>query len=199
MATTLIFSEDAGKKRDGKTGGIVFVTVGTTRFDALISAVDSPEFAAAVKDQGYTSLIIQAGASESYRPHRLLGSATATKGTLDSGLDVQWFEYCPSLAPYLESASLVISHAGSGSIFETLGRGLPLITVPNPLLMDNHQSELAEKLEKLGHCAVATPEKLAEVVLWLKPEEFKPYVPGDGAGIVARIDALCGVNGQKNR
>jgi beta-1,4-N-acetylglucosaminyltransferase len=36
--------------------------------------------------------------------------------------------------------------AGSGSIFETLTAGKPLIVVPNPLLMDNHQAELGDHL-----------------------------------------------------
>lgn len=37
-------------------------------------------------------------------------------------------------------------HAGSGSIFETLTARKPLIVVPNPLLMDNHQAELGDHL-----------------------------------------------------
>ena len=179
-------------------GGTVFVTVGSTRFDALIRTIDTPEFAAAIKEQGYATLIIQAGASEDYTPHKLLGSSTKMKGTLENGLLVEWFEYCPSLAPYLDEAKLVISHAGSGSIFETLRRNLPLITVPNPELMDDHQRELAEKLEKLGHCAVATPEKLIETVLWFKPEVLKPYEAGDGSGIVARINYLFEIDGRRN-
>lgn len=36
--------------------------------------------------------------------------------------------------------------AGSGSIFEALRLRLPLVVVPNPLLMDNHQAELATKV-----------------------------------------------------
>ena len=40
---------------------------------------------------------------------------------------------------------------GSGSIFETLTAQKPLIVVPNPLLMDNHQVELGEQLTELGH------------------------------------------------
>ena len=36
--------------------------------------------------------------------------------------------------------------AGSGSIFETLRLCRPLVVVPNPALMDNHQVELATKV-----------------------------------------------------
>lgn len=36
--------------------------------------------------------------------------------------------------------------SGSGSIFETLRLRCPLVVVPNPLLMDNHQAELADKV-----------------------------------------------------
>jgi UDP-N-acetylglucosamine transferase subunit ALG13 len=44
--------------------------------------------------------------------------------------------------------------AGSGSIFEALTRSgstAALVVVPNPLLMDNHQAELGQHLEALGH------------------------------------------------
>ena len=41
-------------------GGTVFVTVGTTSFDSLITAVDDPHFVAASRAKGYTSLVIQA-------------------------------------------------------------------------------------------------------------------------------------------
>ena len=87
------------------------------------------------------------------------------------------FDYSPSLASIITNAGLVISHAGepnaqyqlelnmnqvsewmthlgawyvagSGSIFETLTAGRPLLVVPNPLLMDNHQAELGDHLAK---------------------------------------------------
>jgi hypothetical protein len=41
-------------------------------------------------------------------------------------------------------------HAGSGSIFETLTARKPLIVVPNPLLMDNHQAELGDHLAAMN-------------------------------------------------
>ena len=36
------------------------MTVGTTSFDSLITAVDDPHFVAAARAKGYTSLVIQA-------------------------------------------------------------------------------------------------------------------------------------------
>ena len=41
-------------------GGTVLVTVGTTRFDALVRAVDDPVVADALAARGYTKLTIQA-------------------------------------------------------------------------------------------------------------------------------------------
>lgn len=42
-------------------GGHVFVTVGTTLFDALIQAVDTPAFKRNLLDKGYRDLVIQYG------------------------------------------------------------------------------------------------------------------------------------------
>ena len=39
----------------------VFVTVGTTKFDALIRAVDSQAFADTLVARGYTRLVMQIG------------------------------------------------------------------------------------------------------------------------------------------
>jgi beta-1,4-N-acetylglucosaminyltransferase len=190
----------------------VFVTVGTTCFDELIKNIDSPHFASALLEKGYSSLIIQSGSSENYRIHKLVpppatsGSFTANpsknKASSVGGgngiLNITWFEYAPSLASCLDTANLVISHAGSGSIFETLRRGLPLIAVPNSSLMDNHQKELAEKLKVEGYLATATPEMVVEVVRGLDVARFKRYVPGDGAEIVSRVDALCGFGAEES-
>lgn len=42
------------------SGGTVFVTVGTTKFDALIAAVDDPRVADALVARGYGKLVMQA-------------------------------------------------------------------------------------------------------------------------------------------
>lgn len=61
-------------------------------------------------------------------------------------------DYVKSISPHLETADVVISHAGSGTILETLRMGSnsrpKLIVVPNETLMDNHQLELAKALSE---------------------------------------------------
>lgn len=40
---------------------------------------------------------------------------------------------------------------GSGSILDALRLSVPLVVVPNPELLDNHQLELAEELARQGY------------------------------------------------
>jgi len=40
---------------------------------------------------------------------------------------------------------------GSGSILDALRISVPLIVVPNPSLLDDHQTELAEALQEQGY------------------------------------------------
>ncbi|KAG0532963.1 hypothetical protein BDA96_04G150700, partial [Sorghum bicolor] len=131
----------------------VFVTVGTTCFDALVMAVASPEVKKALLQKGYSNLVIQMGRG-TYVPSKVSGNAT---------LQVDHFTFSPSIADNMGTASLVISHAdlalaGSGSVFETLRLGKPLIVVVNEDLMDNHQSELAEEFAERKHLFCARPQ-----------------------------------------
>lgn len=45
-------------------GKHVFVTVGTTKFDALIEAIDHPEVLSGLSSKGFTSLTAQIGHGE---------------------------------------------------------------------------------------------------------------------------------------
>ncbi|KAL9235059.1 hypothetical protein vseg_009858 [Gypsophila vaccaria] len=134
---------------------VVFVTVGTTLFDALVRAVDTPEVKKELYAKGYTHLLIQIGRG-SYVPSRSTGE--------DGSIAVDYFTFSTSIADSLKSASLVISHAGSGSIFETLRLCKPLIVVVNEDLMDNHQAELAEELAERRHLFCASPQTLHQTV-----------------------------------
>lgn len=186
-------SEQSSEGGEKETTTSVLVTVGSTRFDELVAAVDNLAFAAAVRDAGYDRLVIQAGEGD-YMPHRMFPS-NCKSCLLENGLLVEWFTYVPSLEPYFSSAGLVISHAGAGSIFETLRRGIPLITVPNRLLMDNHQKELAERLAADRLLVVASPERLTETVRSCDASSLRKYVSGDVCSMVDRIDEVCGAKG----
>ncbi|GIL51385.1 hypothetical protein Vafri_7382 [Volvox africanus] len=167
----------------------VFVTVGTTKFEALVERVDSLDLLRALRDKGYNKLIIQKG-NGTYCPGVIVPKGQ-TKATTE-GVEVEYFEYSPSLASYISSAALVISHAGSGSIFETLTAGVPLIVVPNPLLMDNHQVELGEQLAAMGHLVSAAPDDLLAAVQRFDASRLVPYTKGSAEGMVRAIDRQMG-------
>jgi beta-1,4-N-acetylglucosaminyltransferase len=168
----------------------VFVTVGTTKFDALIKAMDRHEVANALTKKGYSKLIMQMGAAQ-YTPSVLFPDDKAS-GTLPNGLHVSYFQFAPSLADYMQQADLIISHAGSGSIFEALRLRKALIAVPNSILMHNHQAELAEHLQSLHYLFAATPDTLVDAIQRMDVSSLREYPKGDASGIVTAIDKLMG-------
>ncbi|KAK2640520.1 hypothetical protein Ddye_028315 [Dipteronia dyeriana] len=161
----------------------VFVTVGTTCFDALVKAVDTLEVKRELSRRGYTHLLIQMGRG-TYVP-------TTSPGE-DGSVAVEYFHFSSSIADHLRAASLVISHAGSGSIFETLRLAKPLIVVVNEDLMDNHQSELAEELAERKHLYCARPQTLPQIIAGLDVESLLPYHPGDATPVAKLINHFLG-------
>ncbi|KAJ5080129.1 asparagine linked glycosylation protein [Anaeramoeba ignava] len=119
----------------------IFVTVGTTKFTELINIVDSQEFLQLMKKKGVTEITLQTG-TEEFEPKEL---------KKETNLTVKTFKLVPSIEEYIEKADLIISHGGAGTIFESLRAKKPLIVVVNDSLMDNHQTELAEKLAEEKH------------------------------------------------
>ncbi|KAF5180160.1 Udp-n-acetylglucosamine transferase subunit alg13-like protein [Thalictrum thalictroides] len=168
---------------DVRSVKMVFVTVGTTCFDALVKAVDTQEVKEELFKKGYTHLLIQMGR----------GSFIPTKSAGGLGcLAVDYFTFSSSIADNLKSASLVISHAGSGSIFETLRLGKPLIVVVNEDLMDNHQSELAEELAERKHLYCAHPQALYSTIADMNVDALLPYPPGDAKPVAKLINRFLG-------
>ncbi|CAA0828719.1 glycosyltransferase family protein 28 [Striga hermonthica] len=172
--------EAVGSLRSKK---IVFVTVGTTCFDSLVRAVDTEEVREALFKKGYTDLVIQMGRG-SYIPTKSTGG--------DGSVSVDYFTFSSSIADYLKSASLVISHAGSGSIFETLRLKKPLIVVVNEDLMDNHQSELAEELAERKHLFCAHPQTLYKTISSMDLGSLVDYEPGDATPVANFINRFLG-------
>ncbi|RYP07719.1 hypothetical protein DL764_002338 [Monosporascus ibericus] len=80
---------------------------------------------------------------------------------------------------------VIISHAGSGSIMDALRVDARLIAVPNPALMDNHQEELAEEMERQGYAVWGKLGSLADAVEYIEqhvPKKWpSPAAASEGA------------------
>jgi len=122
---------------------MIFCTVGSTHFDALVRAVDRLVGNGIICDQ----VIAQTG-SGTYRPKHLT-----------------CFRYTPNLSPYYTKADLIICHGGVGTVFELLRIGKRFIAVPNKTLQDNHQADLLRALAEQGWCiACENIESLEEAL-----------------------------------
>ncbi|KAJ3293200.1 hypothetical protein HK104_004666 [Borealophlyctis nickersoniae] len=148
-------------------GPTVFVTVGTTRFDALVNTTLSLPLLSHMRANGFRRVILQHGNS----PLPELPSLPS--------LSITTYTFKPSLAEDFAAADLVISHAGSGSILEALDMGKKLLVVVNETLMDNHQMELAEALAEEGVLAWSTVEGMLDKVKDGAWQGCKPYQKGN--------------------
>jgi len=118
-----------------------WVTVGSTKFDDLIQAVDCREVQQRLHSLGIQDLRVQRGRG-SYVPSAITERGTEPVTTV--------LEFVPDLPNQLRRASLVISHAGAGTILDCLAAGRRLVVVPNERLMANHQVQLGMALQKAG-------------------------------------------------
>jgi len=123
---------------------MIFVTVGTTDFDALVQAMDflAPQLNEEVE--------IQIGRG-GYEPR-----------------NCAWFRFSPSLEPYYERADIVVAHGGLGTVMEVLRRGGKLIGVANRDRYDQHQEDLLGYLAEEGyliwcHDLASLPDELHRV------------------------------------
>ncbi|KAK6639254.1 hypothetical protein RUM43_007525 [Polyplax serrata] len=116
---------------------VVFVTIGTTKFDLLIRTITDIDVLQSLRKRGYKTLIIQKGNGV-----EVPNVTNAEK----VGINLTYYEYKNSILEDILKADLVISHAGAGTCLEVLEKGKPLLVVVNEELMHNHQSELADQL-----------------------------------------------------
>lgn len=161
----------------------VLVTTGATvTFKALLDYVMNPQFIKyLVESVGVNKLIIQYGneivGGKNISKEYINGMVnevvddfdlSITNETNDKSVinfssstahfDLVLFSFSKEINSYIESADLVISHAGTGSIIDSLSLYKPLIVVVNDTLMDNHQEEIADKLQDLN-CLVKIGSK----------------------------------------
>lgn len=151
---------------------LIFLTVGTWRvgYDRLIKAVDELAGNGVITDE----VIAQTGYS-SYRPEHLT---------------VMDFCSPEEFASFISRAKLVVSHAGMGTIIETVKRAKPIVVLPRKTDLgevdNDHQFTTAKQLEAEGKILVAY-----EVFdLPAKLEQAKTFIPAQGQISHGIIDAV---------
>jgi len=143
---------------------LIFLTVGTWRigYDRLVIAVDELAGSGVITEE----IIAQTGYG-SYRPKYMTV-----------------VEFCSpdEFVDFISKAKLVISHAGIGTIIETVKQKKPIIVVPRKTefgeVDNDHQFVTAKYLQKEGKIIVARevdelPDKL---------KEAENFVPAQGKG-----------------
>jgi beta-1,4-N-acetylglucosaminyltransferase len=132
---------------------LCFVTTGATApFTALIESVLTPSSLDALARNGFTHLLVQYGsAKDVFTRASSAAQAHVLEKMVIDGIDFNPEGLQAQLRLVQQSKGLVISHAGSGSILEALRYQVLLIVVPNTSLLDNHQEELADAMERSGY------------------------------------------------
>lgn len=164
----------------------IFVTVGTTLFEALIEAVTTDQALEWMVSKGYTELIVQYGKGRQPR----IGVASN-----QLSLKVECYDFKPSLESDMQRADTIVSHAGAGTVMECLKLQKRLIVVINTALMHNHQTELAEAMGQRRHLYVVdSPEFLNDLQTWDAFERFEPIrkEPGDEFHFSMMLDSFLG-------
>ncbi len=116
----------------------LLITVGTTKFENLIKAIDEEDFYKLLDSHKFTKLIIQKGMGE-YIPSKFKNLSLAN-------LKVEVEQLMKDFNLVIKESDYIISHAGAGNVLEALQNKKKLFVVVNDSLMDNHQVELAEAL-----------------------------------------------------
>ena len=167
----------------GPEGGKgVFVTVGTTEFDALIAEVSTAAFASTLEGLGFAWLRLQVGR----------GAAPGVPEASYVGrVHVSWFRFSAALPEEMARAFVVVSHAGAGCVMEALELRRRLVVCVNDALMDNHQAELADALEAKRYLVVARrPRDAARAVeAAATAADLEAYPPIDAAVFPRLVDA----------
>ncbi|EKM55600.1 glycosyltransferase family 1 protein [Phanerochaete carnosa HHB-10118-sp] len=168
-----------------------FVTVGSTRFDALVQRALSDAVLDVLRTAGYSTVIVQCGNSDFDTGSYTQNGESWTRA-LEGGGAIEVWRFKASLDEEYKQADLVISHAGSGTILDVLRLQKPLIVVPNSTLLDDHQQELATALAGLGHVWAATVPSLPQTITTLDPSTLVPFPKFDGSRFRELLDEEMG-------
>ena len=132
----------------------ILVTVGTTAFDMLIATIDK-----SFEGDKSVNIIAQISSSSNYHSKNF-----------------QSFKFSDDFQSYIDSADLIVTHAGAGSVYSMLEISKKLVVVPNLTRADNHQLELAKYVQD-NNFAMSCFD-LAEIkncINQARNIEFEPY------------------------
>ena len=189
-------------KRSGKeTSKTVFVTVGSTKFENLINRVLDTEILKLLKAHSYTRIVLQVGNGRhidddlfKFNEANLnFKSGVEEVATFSKeNVEIVAYRYKKSIRDDILNADLIISHAGAGSVMESLEANKKLIVVINEMLMDNHQLELAVKMNDEGYSLYTTCEGLKDKIELINSKEcrLKTYVRGDPSLFGVHLDKI---------
>ena len=156
----------------------IFLTVGTTQFEELVAVIDSKDFQDMVaKTFGTREILVQ------------IGKGVKEPKSHTSQVSVSFYRLKPDIKEDMATADLIITHCGAGSVTEAMNAGKPTVAVVNQLLMDNHQSELAEALVEAGPFlfAVDNPAQLVKQLPHLEFAALKRYKSPDLTNFVREM------------
>lgn len=152
----LLFDQNVQHRKYRASMESLFVTVGSTSFSALTDFLAQPDVQKALLDCNIAQVTIQYGA---HKPRLSSDQKSSDCPTLTT------FAYAPSLRKHIQDATLIISHAGAGTILEVIDMGKPLIVVVNSALMNDHQTELATAMNDRNCCRVIRDDAISTDLL----------------------------------
>lgn len=150
----------------------IFVTVGTTKFPKLVDTLTQKDILNTLIALQCEFVQIQTGndfSSVHLDPEITLSSKLTQNNDsflleIENKMTLKYDKYFDDFEKQLDNCDLVISHAGAGTCLEVLHKKKPLVVVINEDLMDNHQIELAEELQKNGYLFYSTCSTLKYVL-----------------------------------
>lgn len=157
----------------------IFITVGTTKFDLLCEYILRPSLLDTFKNIGCKEVIFQ------------IGNSDVEPGNYEKdGIKLCLYRYKDSIQEDMKKADLVISHAGAGSCLEALECNKPLLVVVNEDLMDNHQLELAERLQIDCHLYYCTCDTLISTLNIVDFSLLSPFPKANPGMFIKYLDKV---------
>jgi len=133
---------------------MIFVTVGTNDFDALVAKMD--ELAPKLGQD----VVMQIGRGD-YEPRH---------GT--------FFRFALSIEDYYDRAEMVVAHGGLATIVEALERGKRLVCVADPARYDRHQEQLLGTFSAQNNLLWCKDlDHLGDAIERARTMQFRRYAP----------------------